>query len=54
MTKPEALRMMRLLSAIESALMMAGQPMPDHLYDEIEAMIEVLEREILGDDNGNT
>ncbi len=53
MTKPEALRMMRLLSAIESALMMAGKPTPDHLHDDITAMIEILEREILGEDNGN-
>jgi hypothetical protein len=52
MTKPEALRMMRLLSAIESALMMAGKPIPDLLCDEITTAIEVLEREILGEDNG--
>lgn len=53
MTKPEVLRLMRLLSALESALTLAGKQMPDYLYDDLTAMIEVLEREILGNNDGN-
>lgn len=47
MTKQELLRMMRLLSSVESAMLMSKCSMPDHLYDELAALIEVLEREVL-------
>ena len=47
MSIQELLSMMRLLSAVECALLMAGKPMPDHLYEFVERHVEILEREIL-------
>ena len=50
MTKPELLRLMRLLSALESALMCDRQNngrMPDYLLEDINSCVELLEREIL-------
>ena len=46
MSKEEMLRMMRLLSALESA-MMCGQKAPPYLIEELGEMVGVLEREIL-------
>lgn len=47
MTKPELLRLMRLLSALESVGLMRDRTMPDYLLEELNAMVAVLEREIL-------
>jgi len=47
MTTPELLSMMRLLSAIESAILMTGKPLPDHLCEQVERHVAILEREIL-------
>ena len=50
MTKPELLKVMRLLSALESALMYDAKNsprLPDYLLDDITACTEILEREIL-------
>ena len=50
MTKPELLQLMRLLSALESALMYDRQGstrMPDYLLEDIEKSTAILEREIL-------
>lgn len=47
MTTLELLSMMRLLSAMESAMLTAKTPMPDHLWDEVTRHVEILEREIL-------
>jgi hypothetical protein len=46
MTKPELLRVMRLLSALES-LMLTKERMPDYLHDDLQAIVEILELEIL-------
>jgi hypothetical protein len=46
MTKPELLRMMRLLSALEAIGLMREPRLPDCLFEDIEAMVEILEREI--------
>jgi hypothetical protein len=46
MTKEEMLRIMRLLSALESVSIAKVQP-PDYLHDEISELVLVLEREIL-------
>jgi len=46
MTKPELLRMMRLLSALES-VMLTKDKVPDYLLDQLVDMVEILEREIL-------
>ena len=47
MTTTELLSLMRLLSAMESAMLTAKTPMPDHLWDEVTRHVEILEREIL-------
>ena len=49
-TKQELLKLMRLLSALESALMYDrgdSTRMPDYLMDDINSAVEVIEREIL-------
>lgn len=47
MTTPELLSLMRLLSAMESAMLTAGKLLPDHIWDEVTRHVEILEREIL-------
>jgi hypothetical protein len=47
MTTLELLSMMRLLSAMESAMLMAGKSLPDHILDDVGRHVEILEREIL-------
>lgn len=54
MTKPELLRLMRLLSSMETVLLFSGrqhlhaqQHIPDQLLKELTEMAELLEREIL-------
>ena len=46
MTREEFLRIMRLLSALE-AVGVLREKLPDYLFDEIVAAVEILEREIL-------
>jgi hypothetical protein len=46
MTKQELLRMMRLLSALES-VMLTKDRLPDYLLDQLNEMVDILEREIL-------
>ncbi len=47
MTKQECLDLIKLLSAIESALLMTKQVMPEHLYDQISGAMDALTREVL-------
>ena len=48
MTKQELLKIMRLLSALESALRYTDRSStPDFLCDEIASCAEILEREVL-------
>ena len=47
MSTQELLSLMCLLSAMESAMLTAKTPMPDHLLDEVTRHVEILEREIL-------
>ena len=47
MTTPELLSLMRLLSAMESAMLTAGKALPDHIWDDVTRHVEILEREIL-------
>ena len=47
MTTPELLSMMRLLSAMESAMLTVGKSLPDHIWDDVTRHVEILEREIL-------
>ena len=47
MTKQELLRLMRLLSALESMMMLAEKRVPDYIHEDMQSCIEVLEMEIL-------
>jgi len=47
MTTTELLSLMRLLSAMESAMLASKIAFPDYLSDEVTRHTEVLEREIL-------
>ena len=47
MTKQELLAMLKLLSAIESAMTIAKATLPDYLFEQIDATVALLEREIL-------
>ena len=47
MTKPEMLRIMRLISSLESTILSAKVNLADHLYEEISCAIDYLERDIL-------
>ena len=49
MTKQELLQLLRLLSALESVMLVNKQTIPDYLYDDINRSVEILEREILND-----
>ena len=49
MTKQELLQLLRLLSALESVMLVNKQTIPDYLYDDINKAVEILEREILND-----
>jgi hypothetical protein len=47
MTISELLSLMRLLSAMESAMLVSKVQFPDYLSDEVTRHTEILEREIL-------
>jgi hypothetical protein len=47
MTTPELLRLIRLLSGLESVLLMQGARLPDYLHVELTEVMEVLEREVI-------
>ena len=49
MTKQEMLKILRLLSAMESAMSINRAQLPDYLFEQIDAAVVVLEREILND-----
>ena len=49
MSKTEMLKILRLLSAMESVMLVNKQTIPDYLYDDINRAVEILEREILND-----
>lgn len=47
MTKQELLKILRLLSALESASMVSKVSLPDYMYEQLTECAEMLEREIL-------
>lgn len=47
MTKTELLALLKLLSAIESAMTIGKATLPEYLFEQIDATVAVLEREIL-------
>ena len=49
MTKPQALDLLMLLSALESFVLTTGKPLPDYLHDRIDSAIEGLRAEILAE-----
>lgn len=49
MTKPEALEIIMLLSALESWAFSTGKPLPDYLMDRLQNALDVLRKEILHD-----
>lgn len=49
MTKQEMLKLLRLLSAMESAMSINKATLPDYLFEQIDAAVAMLEREILND-----
>lgn len=49
MTKQELLKLLRLLSAMESAMSINKTQLPDYLFEQIDAAVAILEREILND-----
>jgi hypothetical protein len=49
MTKQEMLKILRLLSAMESAMSINRATLPDYLFQEIDAAVAVLEKEILNE-----
>ena len=49
MDKKDLLALMRLLSALESWSLSAGQRLPDYLHDDLSRMVEWLEEQILKD-----
>ena len=51
MTTTELLSLMRLLSAMESAMLASKIVFPDYLSDEVTRHTEILEREILARSN---
>ena len=47
MNKEQALRIVKLLSALEAAGLMAEKNLPDYLYEEISVIVDELSKEIL-------
>ena len=47
MSKEECLRLLRLLSALESAMLCSKMSLPDYLLEEIQSCASILEREVL-------
>lgn len=50
MTKPQALDIIMLLSALESWSFSTGKMLPDHTFDKLQETIELLRTEILKED----
>jgi hypothetical protein len=49
MTKQELLKLLKLLSAIESAMSINRATLPSYLFEQIDYAVAALEREILND-----
>lgn len=47
MTKEQLLDLIRLLSVLESLLLVGGVKIPDHLLDQIGASVDALYKEVL-------
>ena len=49
MSKQELLQLLKLMSAIESAMSINKATIPSYLFEQIDAAVAMLEREILND-----
>lgn len=49
MTKPQALDLLMLISALETWSFSTGQPLPDYLIERLDVAIELLRNEVLSD-----
>jgi hypothetical protein len=47
MTKEQALRIVKLLSALEAAGLMRAPPLPDYLHEQISDVVGELSKELL-------
>lgn len=47
MTKEQALDILRLIAAMESAMFVAKAPIPDYMLDQIAAAVDALYAEVL-------
>lgn len=47
MTKPQALDLLMLLSALESWALSTGKPLPDYLLERLDVALAVLRDEVL-------
>lgn len=54
MTKEEALKTIKLLSALESWAFSQSSRLPDHLVEDIQRSMDVLESVVLGPKQGET
>ena len=50
MTKSQAIDTMMLLSALESWMFSVGKAPPDYLIERIDTAVELLKKEVLGED----
>lgn len=51
MTREQTLDLLMLLSALESAFFASKATMPDYLIERIDAAVEILRKDLLGDEN---
>ena len=47
MNREEALQLVKLLSALESCLLVSKVPVPDHIWDVFAGCLDRLEKEVL-------
>lgn len=46
MTKPQLIDLIRLLSAVETCLLMSKALMPDHIYEQIDEFMKIAKEEL--------
>lgn len=46
MTKPQLIDLIRLLSAVETCMLMSKELMPDNVYDQIDEFMKIAKEEL--------
>lgn len=46
MTKPQLIDLIRLLSAVETCLLIDGKTAPDHVYEQIDEFMDIAKEEL--------